>query len=1094
MSDVELRLVANLDQATKEVSGFRKEYAEMVRAVEKPIRQVQALQQTQEAAKAASSAFFAAKKRVDELKTAIAAAGQPVRALDRDLGQAQRTLASTTREFEKQKAKVREQRAELRAAGVDTRKLATEQQRLQSELAGRIGSGRNDAAIQGALQSLGVSQFRGTREAIAEQQRQFELLRKSGVLSTTEIAVAQTTLRQSIAAASRETQGLTAVSGTWLDVLGRIRGEVIAGAAAFGGFAMLARSSFSDYAEFEQQVAGIATITDLTGTQLEATSQQVRQISTDLGKPAAESAAALRDILGSGVETAKAMDVLAQSTKAAIAGMTDTKTAASVGVSIINAYGEDVGKLGERYDQLFLTIQDGVVEFDELAAGLGQVLPSAAAAGVGFDEIGAAIARMTVQGIKAPIAITGLRSAINQLAAPSPEAAKAMEELGIRWNGLSGTLQQIAQKKLGATAMRQIIPDTEGRTAVLALTNQIGAFNEQLGRMDQAAGSTERAYDIMKDTPQAQMDRFNASLGELKLAFGEAVAAGLPVINLLTGLLNAFNSLPEGLRVSLVGLVAFGAGAKAVAVIVKGLRSSFAGFLGTLGQAPSGAQAAGVALDGLAGSMGRLGKVRLASVAKGAGLLSVVGFTADQLSELYGLYKEMQQLEKSQASDQAALTGKATATRQYADVVIQSADAVKQQTETERNEYTKQLRLAEQHWRAQAELISRADMEQNGPTAPVSQEALSAAKQARAYQTTREAIQAELDSRAKSESAFTARIGKIKDDELKIVRDKLSQQLIAYDEANTRLEASRKAREGIQKEFAKLAAEMAGGTAATGGNSFADLSQAKYNARSAVRSGDSETALAEARRAAQIMKELKAAGANTYGFEGIAKELGQIADQAAKIDEQNAQGSLDEEKAKVDGFLQYAQALKRISVGYQSDAESEEQTKQRLIALAQQWAQYLQVPVTYVATNTANDARADGLIDPTTLPAKAAGGLLRGPGSGTSDSILARVSNGEFVMRAAAVRHYGPQLLSQLNAMRLPKFAAGGQISTRAMPTIPALAPSLAAAAGGSSGAVESWGTLALELGGKTYNVKASRSTAEDLRIEALKFGRTHRK
>ncbi len=1092
MSDVELRLVANLGEAIKEVSGFRKVFAETVRELEKPIRQVDALQKTQETAKAAASAFFSAKKRVEELRTAIAAAGQPVKSLDQDLIRAQRTLASTTREFEKQKAKVREQRAELRAAGVDTRNLAGEQGRLQAELAKRMGSGRNDAAMQGALQNLGVSQFRGTREAIAEQQRQFELLRKSGVLSTTEIAVAQTTLRQSIAAAARETQGLTAASGTWLDVLGRIRGEVIAGAAAFGGFAMLARSSFSDYAEFEQQVAGIATITDLTGSQLEATSQQVRQISTDLGKPAAESAAALRDILGSGVETAKAMDVLAQSTKAAIAGMTDTKTAASVGVSIINAYGEDVGKLGERYDQLFLTIQDGVVEFDELAAGLGQVLPSAAAAGVGFDEIGAAIARMTVQGIKAPIAITGLRSAINQLAAPSPEAAKAMEELGIRWNGLSGTLQQIAQKKLGVAAMRQIIPDTEGRTAVLALTNQIVAFNEQLGRMDQAAGSTERAYDIMKDTPQAQMDRFNASLGELKLAFGEAVAAGLPIVNLLTGLLNAFNSLPEGLRVSLVGLIAFGAGAKAVAVIVKGLRASFGGFLGTLSQTPAGAQAAGVALDGLAGSMGRLSNLKLATVAKGAGLLAVVGFTADQLTELYSLYQEMQELEKSQASDQAALTGKAAATRQYADVVIQSADAVKQQTESERAEYAKQLTLAEQHWRAQAELISRSDMEQNGPTAPVSPEALSAAKQARAYQTTREAIQAELDARAKAETAFTARIGKIKDDELKVVRDKLSQQLTAYDEANTRLEAARKTRESIQKEFAQLATEMAGGTTVSGGTSFADLSQAKSSARTAAQAGDSETALAEARRAAQIMKDLKAAGANSYGFEGIAKELGQIADQAAKIDEQNAKGSLDEEKAKVDGFLQYAQALKRVSVGYQSDTESEEQTKQRLLALAKQWAQYLQVPVTYVATNTPDTARADGLIDPATLPAKAAGGLLRGPGTGTSDSILARVSNGEFVMRAAAVRHYGPQLLSQLNAMRLPKFAEGGQISTRAMPSIPSISPALAAAAAGS-GDIEPWGTLALELGGKTYNVKVTRSTAEELRIQALKFGGTNR-
>ena len=67
----------------------------------------------------------------------------------------------------------------------------------------------------------------------------------------------------------------------------------------------------------------------------------------------------------------------------------------------------------------------------------------------------------------------------------------------------------------------------------------------------------------------------------------------------------------------------------------------------------------------------------------------------------------------------------------------------------------------------------------------------------------------------------------------------------------------------------------------------------------------------------------------------------------------------------------------------------------------------------------------------------AAGGHVRGPGSATSDSILARLSNGEFVMRAAAVRAWGPQLLSAMNALNRPLpgvangsgFADGGMVS-----------------------------------------------------------------
>ncbi|MGO3031236.1 hypothetical protein [Pseudomonas helleri] len=56
------------------------------------------------------------------------------------------------------------------------------------------------------------------------------------------------------------------------------------------------------------------------------------------------------------------------------------------------------------------------------------------------------------------------------------------------------------------------------------------------------------------------------------------------------------------------------------------------------------------------------------------------------------------------------------------------------------------------------------------------------------------------------------------------------------------------------------------------------------------------------------------------------------------------------------------------------------------------------------------------------------GGLISGPGTGTSDSILSRLSNGEYVMTADAVRMFGTGLLDQMNAGQLPAFATGGGI------------------------------------------------------------------
>lgn len=82
------------------------------------------------------------------------------------------------------------------------------------------------------------------------------------------------------------------------------------------------------------------------------------------------------------------------------------------------------------------------------------------------------------------------------------------------------------------------------------------------------------------------------------------------------------------------------------------------------------------------------------------------------------------------------------------------------------------------------------------------------------------------------------------------------------------------------------------------------------------------------------------------------------------------------------------------------------------------------------------------------LPGFSSGGAVTGPGTPTSDSILARLSNGEFVMKAAAVKRWGVGFMERLNSGLLPAFASGGLV---AMPS-PAGLSSASAMLGGSSG------------------------------------------
>lgn len=75
----------------------------------------------------------------------------------------------------------------------------------------------------------------------------------------------------------------------------------------------------------------------------------------------------------------------------------------------------------------------------------------------------------------------------------------------------------------------------------------------------------------------------------------------------------------------------------------------------------------------------------------------------------------------------------------------------------------------------------------------------------------------------------------------------------------------------------------------------------------------------------------------------------------------------------------------------------------------------------------------------TSVTAFATGGHVQGPGTGTSDSIPAWLSNNEFVMTSRTVDHYGVAFMNALNQRRLPRFASGGRVGGGGSPSYPGI-------------------------------------------------------
>lgn len=289
-------------------------------------------------------------------------------------------------------------------------------------------------------------------------------------------------------------------------------------------------------------------------------------------------------------------------------------------------------------------------------------------------------------------------------------------------------------------------------------------------------------------------------------------------------------------------------------------------------------------------------------------------------------------------------------------------------------------------------------------------------------------------------------------------------------EANSEVERLRKERLDIDKRYNDLRAKIAG--AGTGDPSYGQANQLKVAARDALRNGDLETARANAQAAAKILEELAASGQNTYGLQGFANELQAIEAQANAIEKTAA----DQKLAALGAQLKELKDQANIKITADLSPEEAAKVQQQIQALAADLSSKFVITPTITLGDVSSASAGMSSVQASQF---ASGGKVTGPGTGTSDSILARLSNGEYVLRAAAVRQYGTAILDRMNGLQMPAFADGGIVD--AALSAPAASPG------------RDLGRVTLDLGGgRTVEVLATQPEFD--RINALKFGRTHKR
>lgn len=306
----------------------------------------------------------------------------------------------------------------------------------------------------------------------------------------------------------------------------------------------------------QQSMQNVATISDVVRTHIGAYTQQIIDMSTRVPQSAETLAAGLYDIVSSGFDGAQAMQILEASARSASAGMTDTATASRAIVAVLNAYGLTASHATDVSDILFQTVNKGVVTFEQLANEIGLVVPTAAAAGVSFSEVGSAYAAMTLSGLNASEAATSLNQMMVKILSPSKAMSLALHEVGynsgaaaLQADGLHRVVEKLVQSQgTAADQSFKLFVDIRAARGYMALTAAEGknyastfdAINNAVAR----AGASQRAYAIQSQSDAMQWELIRNQL----LAFAmDAAHVVMPVVHALTFGIHAFTELIDAL-------------------------------------------------------------------------------------------------------------------------------------------------------------------------------------------------------------------------------------------------------------------------------------------------------------------------------------------------------------------------------------------------------------------------------------------------------------------------------------------------------------------------------------------------------------------
>lgn len=399
--------------------------------------------------------------------------------------------------------------------------------------------------------------------------------------------------------------------------------------------------------DFEAAMSEVAAISGAAGEDLAKLEALAKEMGATTKFSASEAAEGLKYMAMAGWDTQQMLAGLPGVLSLAAASGEDLGRVSDIVTDALTAFGMQASEAAQFADILAAASSNANTNVGMLGESFKYVAPVFGSLGYSAEDAALALGLMANAGIKASQAGTALRGAITRMMKPSNDAAKLIEELGLKFTDAEGNMlpfrdvmDQLRSAFANLTAEQQAqyaatIFGQEAMSGMLAIINASEEdYNKLAEAIDNSTGAAEQMAKQMQDNLKGRLTELKSAIEGVALQLYDAMLPALEwVVEVVQKLVAWFSSLDPKWQQVIVTAIGFTAALGPLLLIIGKI-------ITVVGTITSALPILGAAFTALTGPVGLVVAAIAAAIAIGVELYKNWDVVKDRLSQIWGSIKQ----------------------------------------------------------------------------------------------------------------------------------------------------------------------------------------------------------------------------------------------------------------------------------------------------------------------------------------------------------------------------------------------------------------------------------------------------------------------